>query len=127
MPVTSNRAAVEARMSQAEEDALVGAAFVYRNAMEDALTGGYTSGAFYSGKQGVAGSVAVSEPQRDDRGAYVSVGTNVIYAKFWELGHRNLFTRRFERVEKWRPTMERQASAIVARFHHLYRRRMEMP
>ena len=124
MPVHSNREAVEARMAQAEADALVGAAQIYRNAMTEALKGGYTSGAFYSGMQGIAGSVAVSEPQRDQVGAYVVVGTNVPYGKFWELGHMNLFTGKFERVEKWRPVLEREAPAMIARFQHLYARLM---
>jgi DNA-binding IclR family transcriptional regulator len=83
MPVHSNREQVEARMRQAEADALTAAAQVYRNAMTEELQGGYTSGAFYSGMQGIAGSVAVSEPQRDPQGAYIVVGTNVVYGKHW--------------------------------------------
>jgi hypothetical protein len=127
MPVHSNRDAVEARMRQAEADALIAAAQVYRNAMTEALQGGYTSGRFYSGMQGVAGSVAVGEPQRDNEGAYILVGTNVEYAKYWELGHHNLFMwdgsgggPPFVRVEKWRPTMESKAAEIIAKYASVY-------
>jgi hypothetical protein len=120
MPVNSNRDAVEARMRQAEADALIAAGNVYRNAMTEALQGGYTSGAFYSGMQGIAGSVSVSEPQRDPQGAYIVVGTNVVYGKHWELGHMNLFTGKFERVEKWRPTLESKAAEIIAKYAAVY-------
>jgi hypothetical protein len=120
MPVNSNRDQVEARMRQAEADALIGAGQVYRNAMTEALQGGYTSGAFYSGMQGIAGSVSVSEPQRDPQGAYIVVGTNAVYGKHWELGHMNLFTGKFERVEKWRPTLESKAGEIIAKYAAVY-------
>jgi hypothetical protein len=125
MPVHSNRAAVEARMQQAEADALFAAAQHYRNAMTENLRGGYTSGAFAHGMDGVAGSVSVSEPQRDNVSAFVVVGTNVEYAKFWELGHVNLFTRKYERVEKWRPTLEQEAPAMIEKFARVYARLME--
>jgi len=125
MPVHSNRAQVEARMAQAEDDALFAAAQVYRNAMTKALLGGYTSGRFYSGMQGVAGSVAVSTPQRDPGGAFIVVGTNVTYAKFWELGHLNLFTGKYERVEKWRPALEQEAPNILATYARVYGRLMQ--
>jgi hypothetical protein len=124
MPVHSNRAAVEARMAQAMGDALIAAGQVYRNAMTQELQGGYTSGDFYSGMQGIAGSVAVSEPQYDGVSAFVVVGTNHLYGKYWELGHQNLFTRKYERVEKWRPTLNREAPAIIERFRAVYGRLM---
>jgi hypothetical protein len=124
MPVNSNRDQVEARMRQAEADALIAAAQVYRNAMQESLQGGYTSGRFYSGMQGIAGSVNVSEPVPYPDGTSVTVGSNVVYGKYWELGHLNLFTGKFERVEKWRPTLEQEAPAIIARFHHVYARLM---
>jgi hypothetical protein len=141
MPVNSNRDAVEARMRQAEADALIAAGNVYRNAMTEALQGGYTSGAFYSGMQGIAGSVSVSEPQRDPEGAYIVVGTNVEYAKYWELGfNRRLwvwfdekrqqwFSRPgptvYERVEKWRPTLESKAAEIIAKYASVYGKLMQ--
>ena len=51
----------------------------------------------------------------------IAVGTNVPYAKYWELGHHNLFTRQFERVERWRPTLEATAPQMVERFQQLFR------
>jgi hypothetical protein len=42
----------------------------------------------------------------------------VPYELYWEMGHRNAFTRRYERVEIWRPSLEanaRSRHAIIAR------------
>lgn len=50
------------------------------------------------------------------------VGTKLIEALYWELGHRNLFTRKHERVQLWVPTaaknidrMRKTYATIVAR------------
>lgn len=80
---------------------LVAAAYVLVNSVKRALKGGYTSGAFVTGN--VINSVTRSAPMRGGMGWSISVGTDLDYALFWEIGHHNLFTRRFERVEKWRP------------------------
>ena len=116
----NNIGVVVRRMAEADRIALVAAAQVYRRAMTEALKGGYTSGAFYSGLQGVAGSVAVSEPDRDAKGGFIYVGTNIEYAKFWEFGHNNYFTKRYERVEKWRPTLSATGPAIAERYRAVY-------
>lgn len=132
MPVHSNRAALEARLDDAIPKALTGAAQVYRNAMQESLRnppeGGYTTGAWDHGMAGVAGSVAVGEPERQGAEWFVAVGTNVVYAKYWELGHHNLFMwdgggqgPPFVRVERWRPTLNAQAVNIGNRFDRLLR------
>ena len=50
------------------------------------------------------------------------VGTKLIEALYWELGHRNVFTRKHERVQLWVPTaaknidrMRKTYATIVAR------------
>lgn len=133
MPVHSNRAAIEARLLQAIDDGLVAAGNVYRTAMQDRLIEGYTSGAFVSGMQGVAGSVAVSEPEGDETGRFVVVGTSqrdetgeVSYPLAWELGHQNLFTGRQERVETWRPVLDAEAAAMTEKFRAVVSRLMEV-
>lgn len=131
MPVRSNRAVIDQRIRVAASKALVGAAQLYRNAMQESLRnppdGGYTSGAWDHGMAGVAGSVAVGEPEDSGDTISVGVGTNVVYAKFWEFGHQNLFTRQFERVERWRPTLDATADAITARFKKLFGALMRAP
>lgn len=128
MAVQSQRALIEARLNEAIPLALRGAAQIYRTAMMESLRnppeGGYTSGAWDHGMAGVAGSVAVSPVEQDEQGHRIAVGTNVECAKHWELGHVNLFTRRFERVERWRPVLDREAPAMVERFWTLLRRLM---
>lgn len=133
MPVHSNREAIEARLLQAIDDGLIAAGNVYRTAMQDRLIEGYTSGAFVTGMQGVAGSVAVSEPEDDAAGRFVVVGTNqrdatgtVSYPLAWELGHQNLFTGRFERSETWRPVLDAQAAAMTEKFRAVVARLMEV-
>jgi hypothetical protein len=61
-------------------------------------------------------------PSRTATGWETSVGTKFIEALYWELGHRNLFTRKYERVQLWVPTavenvarMQKTFSVIVAR------------
>lgn len=131
MPVRSNRAVIEQRIRVAATKALQGAAHLYRNAMQESLRnppdGGYTTGLWDHGMAGVAGSVAVGEPEDSGDTISVGVGTNVIYAKFWEFGHQNLFTRQFERVERWRPTLDANAEAITARFKKLFGALMRAP
>lgn len=137
MPVNSNRAAVEARMDHAERAGLIAAAQPYRNAMIDTLKTGYTTGAFSQGFQGVAGSVAVSantpdQVSEDADGKFVVVGTSARsedgypYPLGWELGHRNLFTRRYERVETWRPVLMLTAPEMIGAFQRTVRSMMGM-
>lgn len=90
----------EARWQPALHAGLTAAGYVYANTVKRALAGGYTSGDFVTGR--VMNSVTVSEPEGNE----VDVGTDVDYALFWEMGHHNLFTRKFERVEIWRPAID---------------------
>lgn len=100
---------------------LIAAAYVASNAVKMRLRGGYTSGAFVTGR--VLDSVTRSEPVKTAEGWRIVVGTNVMYALYWELGHFNLFLKRFVRVEHWRLAMiesrdlQRDAFARVFRQH----------
>lgn len=111
---------VRRRYLRAIDGGLIAQAEVYRNAVKRELTGGYTSGDFVTGN--VLNSVTRTEPRYDGRGHAITVGTNVLYALFWELGHYNLFTRRFERVEIWRPKMAETAQAQRAAFARVFNR-----
>lgn len=116
----SHLAEFRARDERAQKAALVAAALVYENAMKRALTGGYKQGTFVTGR--VRSSVTHSDPYLLGGTQWaIRVGTNVLYALFWELGHMNLFTRRYERVEKWRPTAVEQRVAIAKRYAAVYR------
>lgn len=82
--------------------------------------GGFTTGAFTTGK--AVASITIGPITAAGRfGEYaIQVGTNVLYHLFWELGHMNVFTRKYERVETLRPAVEdtrvEQAAAFTRQF-----------
>lgn len=99
----NNRKQVEAAIKQATIDGLNDAAQIYYNNMKKALRGGFTSGDFVTGN--LINSVTRTPVESDGTNARVRVGTNILYALFWEVGHHNIYTRRREREERWRPTL----------------------
>lgn len=120
MPYTSNRPAVEARLRRAQDAGLVAAGVLLQNRMKVALRRGYTSGDHITGRS--VNAVARTAPHDTAGGGRgVEVGTSLLYNLYWEVGHVNLFTRRYERVEKWRPTLldaradlQREYARVVA-------------
>lgn len=123
---TSNLPEFRRRHERAQKAALIAAALVYENAMKVALTGGYKRGDFVTGR--VRSSVTHSEPFLIEPLVWaIRVGTNVLYALFWELGHMNLFSRRYERVEKWRPTAIEERIHIARKFGEVYTAMMARP
>ncbi len=111
------------RFPAAIDGGLVAAAYVYRNAVVIRLTRGYTSGDFVTPH--VALTVKVSPVLDLEGGRVVLVGTNVMYALYWEAGHQNLFTRRFERVEHWREALMETGPAQFAAFSRVFARVFE--
>lgn len=82
----------------------------------------YYKGGAFRGTLLVKQSIRRSPPEATPQGWVSKVGTNKLPALFWELGHMNLFTRKFERVRLWVPTaqanverMRRNFAAVVAR------------
>lgn len=120
MAFRSNLPAVRQQLRQAIDGGLVAAAQVVANRVKEGLKGGYTSGDFVTGN--VLNSVNISEPRADETGHYILVGTDVPYALFWEVGHRNLFTRRFERKEVWVPALLQTRAEQLAAFDRVFRR-----
>lgn len=115
--------AFSAQFRQGIDQGLVAAAYVYRNAVVTKLSRGYTSGAFVTPH--VALTVGVSAAMDVDGRRVVLVGTNVMYALYWEMGHFNLFTRRHERVEHWRMAMMETGPAQFAAFARVFARAFE--
>lgn len=118
MAYTSNFAAVRAQMERARDAGLIAAAHVVINRVKDGLRGGYKTGAFVTGN--VMSSVTRTDPVDENGVRVIRVGTDVNYALFWELGHENLFTGKFERKEVWVPalveTAQEQALAFARTF-----------
>lgn len=104
----------EDRMRLAVDRALLAQGYLYANAVKQRLRGGCTSGAFVTGA--AASSVTVGQPIDGPDGREVEVGTPLDYPLYWELGHNNTYTRRYERVEIWGPTLDEMASELAAVF-----------
>lgn len=122
MTYVGHFAAVSDEINRARAAALIAAATVLVNAVKRGLTGGYTSGDFVTGN--VRSSVTRSEPVITPAEGSIQVGTNVDYAVFWEVGHINLFTRKYERVEVWYPALRDNTEAMRAAYARVFARSM---
>lgn len=109
----------------ATQQGLVAAAGVYQGAVREQLQRGYTSGNF---TQGIAAASVQMTPVSEEQGeAAIRVGTALDYPLFWELGHFNIFTRKYERVPVWQDTIEQQAGPMAAAFGGEVKVRLEVP
>ena len=127
MSYTSSMAGTFAtRHRKATDDALVASAQELINGLKDpkplGLRGGYTSGAFVTGN--LLGSIQATDPYTDKGTRHISVYTDLDYAKFWEEGHNNRFSRRREQEERWRPTLQRKEEDILLVYSRVYKRSM---
>ena len=116
----SNRAKIEQQMRDAMKEGLNQAAQLYVNAMKVAMRGGYTSGDFVTGN--AMNSITRTPVEQDGNDFAVRVGSNVDYMIYWEIGHHNLFTRKFERVEKWGPTLHAQLGNMQQAIRNAFKR-----
>lgn len=104
---------------RARIDGLFAATQIVINAVKRGLRGGYTSGNFVTGT--VINSVTRSEVEESLDGSMEQrVGSNLPYALFWELGHHNVFTRKFERVEIWVPAVTGNLEQIRSAYARAY-------
>jgi hypothetical protein len=83
----------------------------------------YKGGAFRSTLQ-VKQSIRRVGPTWAGTGWEAVVGTHIIEALYWELGHHNAFTRKYERRELWKPTALSQAEAMRTTFARVFARFM---
>lgn len=100
---------------------LTAAAEVYVEGVVAKLAAGYTSGAFVGqSRRPVAETVRVSKPYTRDGVRHVNAGSNDPQTGWWEFGHQNLFTRRFERVEHFRNTVDETGPQMAKSFHDVF-------
>lgn len=114
----SNLPALTRAMDEAAQKGLQAAAYPVSNAVKRNLRGGYTSGDFVTGQS--VNHVTIGQVFRDGTGWAIQVGTDLLYNLFWELGHNSIFTRRFERVEKWRPALLDSRFESAQAFNRVY-------
>ena len=100
---TSRSREIAARLAVAVDAGLVAAGEVVKTEVKRRLAPGYTSGAFVTGH--VLGSVTRTAVSVVGGVHVLHVGTNVDYALFWEVGHANVFTRKFEHQPRWAPAV----------------------
>lgn len=108
MTWTSQIAKFNESLTTAIQDGVDAAAGHYEDSIKAALSTGYVSGKFVTGE--AADSVFVAPLTEKDYA--VSIGTNLMLALYWELGHYNVFTHLFERREKWRPVFEEELETM---------------
>lgn len=120
----SNKAAVLSAIQRGQVDGLTAMAYPVFNEVRRQLRHGYHSSLGNWGNFAIGNNVnhvTISPVTVNDDGASITVGTDLDYALFWEIGHHNIFTRHFERDEKWRPAYEAtldEARAAFARTFH---------
>lgn len=120
MTWTSRVPEVTATLERAWQRGVTAGAWHYAETVRKDLRGGYTTGAFTKGHVANAVTVWPAEKIAGDWVAFAGVPTadaagSLMYALFWEVGHHNLFTRQFERVEVWIPTLVAEGPRIQAR------------
>src|SRR5690348_15439393 len=90
-----------ARHARAVDAGLEAGAQELINGLKDdkplARTQGSTSGDFVTGK--LLNSIQATDPYTEKGTRHIRVYTDVLYALYWEMGHQNVFTRKYERQE----------------------------
>lgn len=99
------------------------AANVYEREVKRAHSDHYTSQAF-RGTLNVRQSIRRTAPAKGNAGWAVDVGTKLPQPLYWELGHQNRFTRKYERRRIWVPTLIAQTQAIRDAFARVVARVM---
>ena len=98
------------------------------NEVRRSLRGGYRSSLGNKGDFVTGASLAhcvLSPPRREGGKWLVSVGTDLNYNLFWEIGHHNIFTRHYERDEKWAPAFRRARPQAMATFTDVMNRALK--
>jgi hypothetical protein len=116
--------AVIKALDKAVRLALTNATQVPKAEIKRRLRGGYTSGDFVTGVG--LNSVRSEAAAKDGQGVYTTrIGTNRPYALYWELGHHNTFTRSYQRVEVWKPSVVSTAAETGQAFARLVRKSLD--
>jgi hypothetical protein len=113
-----------ARYREASRKGMDAAANVYEREVKRAHSDHYTSQAFRS-TLNVRQSIRRTAPAATPQGWAVEVGTKLPQPLYWELGHINLFTRKYERRRIWVPTLIAQTQNIRAAFARVVARMMK--
>lgn len=112
-----------AKYREASRKGMDAAANVYEREVKRSHSDHYTSQAFRA-TLNVRQSIRRTAPVATPQGWTVDVGTKLPQPLYWELGHMNLYTRKYERRRIWVPTLIAQTQAIRAAFARVVARMM---
>lgn len=114
MTYTSQIGVAIAKLHRGIDKALLAAVTIPMEATRADLAQGFTTGDSTSGES--AASVKADGPKGDYQyGRYIRYGTELFYHRFWTLGGMNIYTRQWERVDKWTPRFyESQGKMLTA-------------
>jgi hypothetical protein len=121
--IVDNTQKVGAAYDKASRLGMDAAANVYEREVKKAHGDHYTSQDFRS-TLNVRQSIRRTAPAKGAQGWMIDVGTKLPQPLYWELGHQNLFTRKFERRRIWVPTLIAQTQAIRDAFARVVARVM---
>jgi hypothetical protein len=125
--VTDNSLRVMDRYRDAARMGMDAAANHLKVSVQKAFGSWYYKGGRFRSTLQVKQSIRRDGPTWAGKGWEATVGTNKIEALYWELGHMNTFTRKYERVEIWVPTGAREVQAMRDTFARVVTRMMKQP
>lgn len=96
---------------------------VYVREVKRAHSDHYTSQAFRSTLL-VKQSIRRDAPKKERAGWSIEIGTKLKQPLYWEMGHINHFTKKYERRRIWVPTLIAQAQAISDAYARVVARMM---
>lgn len=132
---------VQQRYDKAARAGLVASSQFLLNELKKAYSNYYTSGAFRSTLQ-IRQALRRADPEKDKDGWYTIVGVPTatvtpkdsktpvdrgMVALAWEMGHQNLFTRKYERVQIALPTATQSAQGMKDAWARVVKQVMEAP
>lgn len=125
-PLNGGRAEALRRIDRGAQDGLRAQAYVIWREWKRQMAshkGGFTTGAFVGKGRHAAQRITIGPLIPLGRfGEYaIQVGTDVLYHLFWELGHMNAYTRKYERVETLRPAVEDTTTEQRAAYDRKFR------
>lgn len=122
--IVDRSAAVPARWDDASRRGLDAAANHLRTELLKAFGSDYYKGGRFRSTLQVKQSIRRLAPYKTRDGWETTIGTNKIEALYWELGHQNTFTRKYERVQLWVPTAADNVEPMRATYARVVARLM---
>jgi hypothetical protein len=123
--ITDRSASAFSRYHEAARKGVDAIANVMQREITRAHTSDYYRGGAFRDTVKVRKSIRRTVPVWEPDGWASTVGTNKMVALYWELGHHNTFTRRYERREIWVPTAAANVEAARAAFARVVKRIMD--